>query len=267
VTAAATVVHDYDYFKRRIPDDAHAVITDVTHGYAMLAIMGPKSRDLVGKLTNADLSNEAFPYSTAKEIDVAYARPWALRMSYVGELGWEFYIPSMFAPAVFDAVMAEGKQFGLRLVGMQAVNSLRLETGYRHWESDITPDDTPYEAGLGFGVRLEKGDFRGRDALLNKKEAGLTRKLVMFTPEAPDIMLYGSEPLYRNGLWMNNLTSGAYGFKIGSAVGMGYVKNGDNITDQWVLDGKYELEVEGKMIPARVHIRSPYDPQNQRPRM
>ncbi|MGD8663396.1 MAG: glycine cleavage T C-terminal barrel domain-containing protein, partial [Desulfobacterales bacterium] len=177
------------------------------------------------------------------------------------------YIPSMFAPALFDAIMEVGKQFDLRLVGMQAVNSLRLETGYRHWESDITPDDTPYEAGLGFGVKLHKPDFRGRDALLSKKEARLTRRLVMFTPEDPDIMLYGSEPLYRSGLWMNNLTSGAYGFKIGSAVGMGYVKNEDNITDQWVLDGKYELEVEGKMIPARVHIRSPYDPQNQRPRM
>jgi 4-methylaminobutanoate oxidase (formaldehyde-forming) len=267
VTAAATVVHDYDYFKRRIPADAQAVITDVTHGYAMLAVMGPQSRELLGKLTNADLSNEAFPYSTAKEIDVAYARPWALRMSYVGELGWELYIPSMFAPAVFDAVMEEGKQFGLRLVGMQAINSLRLETGYRHWESDITPDDTPYEAGLGFGVKLDKGDFRGRAALLDKKEAGITRKLVMFTPQDPDIMLYGSEPIYRDGVWMNNLTSGAYGFKIGSAVGMGYVKNEDGITDQWVLDGKYELEVEGKMIPVGVHIRSPYDPKNQRTRM
>ena len=150
---------------------------------------------------------------------------------------------------------------------MQAVNSLRLETGYRHWESDITPDDTPYEAGLGFGVKLDKGEFRGRAALLNKKEAGITRKLVMFTPQDPDIRLYGSEPIYRDGVWMANLTSGAYGFKIGSAVGMGYVKNEDRITDQWVLDGKYELEVEGKMIPAEVHIRSPYDPKNQRPRM
>jgi 4-methylaminobutanoate oxidase (formaldehyde-forming) len=233
----------------------------------MLAVMGPQARDLLGKLTDADLSNEVFPYSTAKEIDVAYARPWALRMSYVGELGWELYIPSMFAPAVFDAVMEEGKQIGLRLVGMQAVNSLRLETGYRHWESDITPDDTPYEAGLGFGVKLDKGDFRGRTALVDKKEAEITRKLVMFTPQDPDIMLYGSEPIYRDGVWMTNLTSGAYGFKIGSAVGMGYVKNEDGITDQWVLDGKYELEVEGKMIPAAVHIRSPYDPKNLRPRM
>jgi 4-methylaminobutanoate oxidase (formaldehyde-forming) len=233
----------------------------------MLAIMGPKSRDLLLTLTDADLSNENFPYSTAQQIDIAYARPWALRMSYVGELGWELYIPTMFTVPVFDAILAEGKKVGLRLVGMQAVNSLRLETGYRHWESDITPDDTPYEAGLGFGVTLDKGDFIGRAALSMQKEAGIKRKIVMFTVEDPDIMLYGSEPIYRDGVWMENLASGAYGFKLGSAVGMGYVKNEKGITTDWILAGKYEVEVEGQMIPAKAHIRSPYDPKNQRPKM
>ncbi|MEA3232898.1 MAG: FAD-dependent oxidoreductase, partial [Thermodesulfobacteriota bacterium] len=135
VTAGATTIRDYDYFNRHIPDDARATITDVTHGYAMLAVMGPGARDLLAKLTDADLSNEAFPYGTAREIDIAYARPWALRMSYVGELGWELYIPTMFALPVFDAIFEKGKSAGLRLIGMQAVNSLRLETGYRHWES------------------------------------------------------------------------------------------------------------------------------------
>jgi glycine cleavage system T protein len=267
VTAAATAVRDFDYFKRHITADTHATVTDVTHAYAMLAVMGPKSRDLLQKLTNADLSNDAFPYSTAQEIDVAYARPWAMRMSYVGELGWELYIPSNFALPVFDAIMQEGKQFGLRLIGMQAVNSLRLETGYRHWESDITPDETPYEAGLGFGVKLGKGDFIGRAALLKQKEEGLRRKLVMFTPEDPNIMLYGSEPMYRDGVWMDNLRSGAYGFKVGSAVGMSYVKSKEPVTEQWILKGKYELEVQGKMIPAKLHVRSPYDPKNERTKM
>jgi 4-methylaminobutanoate oxidase (formaldehyde-forming) len=267
VTAAATLIHDYDYLSRLIAENARVTITDVTQGYSMLAIMGPKSRELLQTLTDADLSNEAFPYGTAQEIDVAYARPWALRMSYVGELGWELYIPTMFTVPVFDAIMEQGKQFGLRLVGMQAVNSLRLETGYRHWESDITPDETPYEAGLGFGVKLDKGDFIGRDALVKQKEAGIKSKLVMFTPEDTEIMLYGSEPIYRDGVWMDNLRSGACGFKVGSAIGMGYVKNDEGITEDWILAGKYELEVQGKMIPAKVHLRSPYDPMNERTKM
>jgi 4-methylaminobutanoate oxidase (formaldehyde-forming) len=267
VTAAATLIHDYDYLNRLIPEDARVTITDVTQGYSMLAIMGPKSRELLQTLTDADLSNEAFPYGTAQEIDVAYARPWALRMSYVGELGWELYIPSMFTLPVFDAIMEQGKQFGLRLIGMQAVNSLRLETGYRHWESDITPDETPYEAGLGFGVKLDKGDFIGRDALVKQKEAGIKRKLVMFTPDDTEVMLYGGEPMYRDGVWMDNLRSGAFGFKVGSAVGMGYVKNGEGIAEEWILAGKYELEVQGQMIPAKVHVRSPYDPKNERTKM
>ncbi|MBW2409054.1 MAG: GcvT family protein, partial [Deltaproteobacteria bacterium] len=246
VTAAATLIHDYDYLNRLIPEDARVTLTDLTHGYSMLAVMGPKSRELLQTLTDADLSNEAFPYGTAREIDVAYARPWALRMSYVGELGWELYIPTMFTLPVFDAIMEAGKQFGLRLVGMQAVNSLRLETGYRHWESDITPDETPYEAGLGFGVKLDKGDFIGRDALVKQKEEGIKSKLVMFTPDDTEIMLYGSEPMYRDGVWMDNLRSGAFGFKVGSAIGMGYVKNDEGITEDWILAGKYELEVQGK---------------------
>ena len=267
VTAVGTGVRDYDYIKRRIPMDARATITDVTHGYAMLAVMGPEARHLLSKLTDADLSNEAFPFRTAQEIDLAYARPWALRISYVGELGWELYIPAGFATAVFDAIMAAGRDLGLRLVGMQAVNSLRMESGYRHWESDITPDDTPYEAGLGFCVDLAKGDFIGRDALRKQKAAGLGRKLVMFTLEDPEPLLLMNEPVYRNGEHVSEITSGGYGFKVGSAVGMGYLSQPEGISTDWILSGNYEVLIEGRRVPAKVHLRSPYDPDNTRTKL
>lgn len=267
VTAAGTTIRDLDYIQRRIPEDAICTATDVTHGYSMLAVMGPKSRDLLQALTKDDLSNQAFPFSTAKVIDLAYARVIAVRMSYVGELGWELYIPSNFSVPLFDAIMEEGKKHGLKLVGMQAVNSLRLETGYRHWESDITPDENPYEAGLGFGVKLNKGNFIGKEALIKAKEAGLKRKCVMFTLEDPEIMLWGNEPVYRNGQYIDTLSSGAYGFEVGRAVGMGYLKNPDGITNEWILEGDYEIMVEGKGVPAKVHLASPYDPKNHRTKM
>ncbi len=267
VTAAGTPIRDLDYIKRRIPKDAVCTITDVTHGYSMLAIMGPKSRDLLSALTSADLSNEAFPYATAQEIDIAYARPIAIRMSYVGELGWELYIPSNFSLSVFDAIMEEGKKHGLKLVGMQAVNSLRLETGYRHWETDITPDDTPYEAGLGFGVKLNKGDFIGREALAKQKETGVTRKIAMFTLADKEVMLYGNEPVYRDGEFVDTLSSGAYGYKLDCPVGMGYLINEEGVTAAWIREGKYELMVEGKLYPAEVYVGSPYDPKNLRTKM
>lgn len=267
VTAVGTGVRDFDYIRRRIPEEAKAFITDVTHAYAMLAVMGPDTRKLMARLTDADLSNEAFPYKTAGEIDLAYARPWAFRISYVGELGWELYIPTNFAAGVFDAIMDAGREFGLRLVGMQAVNSLRMECGYRHWESDITPDDTPYEAGLGFCVKMDKGEFTGREALIKQKEMGLGRRMAMFTLEDPEAMLYKNEPIFRDGKQISQTTSGAYGYKVGSSVAMGYLKNSGGITNDWILSGKYEILVEGKMIPARVHLRAPYDPKGERTKM
>jgi len=267
VTSAATGVRDFDWINRHIPDGAHAFLTNVTHGYAMLAVMGPKSRDLLQTLTDADLSNEVFPFNTAQQIDVAYARPWSLRISYVGELGWELYIPTAFATGVFDALMDEGAKFGLRLVGLHAVDSLRLEKGYRHWGSDITPDDTPFEAGLGFGVKFDTGDFIGRDALLQQKESGLTRKLVIFTLEDPNPLLYHDEPIYRNGELVSLITHGAYAHLLKCSMGMGYLVNPEGIDDHWILSGRYEIDVEGKRIPAKAHLKAPYDPGGERMRM
>jgi 4-methylaminobutanoate oxidase (formaldehyde-forming) len=267
VTPGATGTRDFDWIRRHLREEAHAFLTDVTSAYTMLAVMGPRARDLLSTLTDADLSNEAFPFATAQQIDVAYARPIVMRMSFVGELGWELYIPTEFSNNVFDTLMREGEKFDLKLVGLHALDSLRLEKGYRHWGADITPDDTPFEAGLGFCVKLDKGDFIGKDALVKQTELGLTRKLVIFTLEDPEPLLYHDEPILRNGVKVSENTHGAYAHFLGSAIGMGYLENPDEIDDEWILSGKYQIDVEGKLIAARVHLNAPYDPESKRVRM
>jgi 4-methylaminobutanoate oxidase (formaldehyde-forming) len=267
VTAGATETRDFDWLSRHIPGDSHAVLTNMTSAYAMLGIMGPEARDLLSTLTDADLSNDAFPFATAQQIDFAYARPLVLRMSYVGELGWELYVPTEFATGAYEALMVEGEKFDLRLVGLHAVDSLRLEKGYRHWGTDITTDDTPFEAGLGFTVKLHKGDFIGRQALLRQRQSGLTRKLVMFALDDPEPLLYHDEPIYRDGQLVSSITHGAYAHLLGCAMGMGYLEHPEGISDEWILSGRYEIGVEGELIPARAHLKAPYDPSRKRVRM
>jgi 4-methylaminobutanoate oxidase (formaldehyde-forming) len=267
VTAGASETRDYDWLSRHIPKDSQVALTNMTSAYAMLGIMGPGSRDLLSGLTDADLSNDAFPYATAQQIDFAYARLLAFRMSYVGELGWELYIPTEFATGVFDALMVEGDKVGLRLVGLHAVDSLRLEKGYRHWGTDITPDDTPYEAGLGFAVNLDTGDFIGREALIRQKETGLNRKLVMFTLDDPEPILHHDEPIYRDGELVSSITHGAYAHLLQSAMGMGYLENAEGIENEWILSGRYEIGVDGELISATPHLKAPYDPKAKRVRM
>jgi 4-methylaminobutanoate oxidase (formaldehyde-forming) len=266
ITAGACETRDFDWLTKNIPPEARAYATNVGSGYAMLGIMGPRSRDLMAKLTDADLSNEAFPFSTAQYIDVAFARPLAIRMSFVGELGWELYLPTEFATGVFEALTAAGEEFDLKQVGLHAVDSLRLEKAYRHWGSDIGPDDTPLEAGLGFAVKLNKGDFIGREALLRQKEAGLTRKLATFCLEDPEPLIYHDEPIYRNGELLSANTHGSYGHLIGGATGMGYLENPDGITNEWIMNAEYTINVEGKMVPAKVHLKPMYDPKSERVR-
>jgi 4-methylaminobutanoate oxidase (formaldehyde-forming) len=267
VTPGATGNRDFDWIQRHLRNEAHACLTDVTSAYTMLAIMGPKARDVLATLTDADLSNNAFPFATAQQLDVAYARPLAVRMSFVGELGWELYIPTEFSNNLFDALMAEGQKFDLKLVGLHALDSLRLEKGYRHWGADITPDDTPFEAGLGFCVKLDKETFMGQDALLKQKKAGLTRKLVIFTLKDPAPLLYHDEPILRNGEIVSEITHGAYAHLLGCAIGMGYLENPKGIDDEWILSGQYQIDVAGKLIPAKVHIKAPYDPESKKVRM
>jgi len=271
VTAAATQVRDFAYLKANIPASARVVATDVTSGYAVLSVMGPNSRALLQSLTSRaladDLSNEAFPFGTSRVIDLAYARVRASRVTYVGELGWELYMPTEFAMGVFDAIVAAGPEFGLRHAGYHALNSLRMEKGYRHWGHDIGPDETPLEAGLGFAVAWNKpAGFIGREALMNQKLAGVHQRLAQFSLVDSDKLLLHNEPIVRDGAIVGRITSGMYGHTIGAALGMGYVSQpgGGTVDRDFVLAGKYEIEVAGERVTAKVSLDPWYDPKSTR---
>ncbi len=269
VDGTATQVRTMSFIKSQIRDDEYAYVTDVTSGFVMLTVMGPNSRALLSRLTDADLSNEAFPFGTSKEIDFAYARVRATRMTYVGELGWELNMPTEFALAIYDAIVEEGKAFDLVHCGYHAMNSLRIEKGYRHWGHDVTDEETPIEGGLGFAVKLKKGDFNGRDALLKQKEEGLTKRLVMFALEDENALLYHNEPIWRNDELVGYITSGMYGHTIGAAIGMGYVtrEDGATVTRKYINSGTYEIEVSNERIAARASLRPFYDPKSLRTKM
>lgn len=266
VTAAATSTRDFSWLQRNTPDDARAVAFDATSAYAVLGLMGPNARRLLSGLTDADLSNEAFPFATSQTIDLGYARVRASRITYVGELGWELYIPTEFAQGVFDAIMDAGAPEGLRLAGYHAMNSLRMEKGYRHWGHDITDEDTPLEAGLGFAVAWNKtAQFIGRDALMRQKERGVRRCLVQVALSDPGELLYHNEPIWRDGRLVGRITSGMFGHTLGRPLGMGYIESANGVANaDFVRSGRYEVEVAGRRLPADVQLRSSYDPTNQR---
>ncbi|MEE8535865.1 MAG: aminomethyltransferase family protein, partial [Kiloniellales bacterium] len=266
VTAGAAATRDWTWLERQIPEDARCWMTDVTSGMAVLSVMGPNSRALLSQVTDADLSNEAFPFGTAQDIEIGYAPVQALRVTYVGELGWELYVPSEFAPGVFDTIMAEGGDHGLKLAGMHVLDSCRMEKAFRHWGHDITDEDTPLQAGLGFAVRFDKNaDFIGREALLRQKEEGrLTRRMVQFALEDPEPLLYHNEPVWRDGEMVGYLTSGNYGHHLGRAIGLGYVSHPDGVDADFVKSGRYEIEVACERFPAQASLRPLYDPKAER---
>jgi len=265
VTASGGQVRDFHYLKDRIPDDARCVLTDVTSSMAVLGLQGPKSRAFLQSLTRADMSNDAFAFGRSKEIDLGYAIVRASRITYMGELGWELYMPTEFAVGVYDCISEAGQDIGLMHAGMHAMNSLRIEKAYRHWGHDITDVETPIEAGLSHAVAWNKaGGFIGRDAFLRQKEAGVKRRLVQFLLQDPEKMLYHSEPIYRDGIIVGSLTSGMYGHTLGGAVGLGYVACDDGVDADFVYSGTYEIEVAGERVKATASLRPLYDPKSER---
>lgn len=265
VSGTAQAVRDADWLRRGIPAAADVSLEDVTDATAVIGLMGPAARAIAAAASDADLSHEAFPFATARQIDIAGCRLLAVRITYVGELGWELHVPAADAAAVYDTLVAAGAAHGLRPAGHYAIAAMRLEKGYRAWGVDLSPDDTPLEAGLGFAIDWSK-DFRGRAALMAQREAGLRKRLVSFVLAEPGPTLWGNEPIYRDGALVGYTTSAAYGPTLGAAVALGYVRHpeGGLVTPEFIRAGGYEIENDGCRLPARVSLAAPYDPDRKR---
>ena len=265
VTGTGFATHDFAWIARNLPDGADAHLLDVTSAFAVLPVMGPRARGLLARVTSDDVSNAAFPFGAWRAIHVAGAPVRALRVTYVGELGYELHVPVEFACAVYDKLLEAGGEVGLAHAGYRAIELLRLEKGYRAWGADIGPDHTPLEAGLGFAVKLGTPQpFLGRAALERQRTAGLSKRLACFTVDDPEVMLLGRETIYRNGTPVGWLSSGGYGYTVGKAIGYGYVRHGGPIDAAWLSAGSFELEVATERVPATLHLQALYDPTARR---
>jgi sarcosine dehydrogenase len=261
VTGSAQGTRDLDWIRRHLPTGARATVTDVTGAYAVLGLMGPRSRELLTRVSDADLGPAAFPFLTSREIAIGQATARASRVTYVGELGWELYVPVEQAGLVYDELAQAGRDLGLRDAGYYALDSLRMEKAYRAWGREVTIDDTPWEAGLGFAVRLDKpAPFLGREALLEQRERTLTKRLLTFVLEDEAALPWGDEPILRDGRVVGSVTSAAFGHTLGRAVAMGYVRDPGGVDEAYVAGGRFELDVAGERIPARAGLAAPYDP-------
>lgn len=267
VTGTGFATHDFSWIRRSIPGGFDATLVDVTSANAVLSVMGPRSREILQSLAEDDLSNQAIPFAHAREIRLAGAPVLAIRITYVGELGFELHIPVEFALGVYDALCEAGRAIGLADAGYRAIESLRLEKGYRAWGSDIGPDHSPLVAGLGWAVKLRSTTpFAGRDALERQAAAPLPRLFAGFTVDNPTAVLLGRETIYRDGERVGWLTSGGYGYTIGRPIGYGYVRRVEGTDRDFVLSGSYELEIAMERVPARVMLEPPLDPAGTRVR-
>jgi 4-methylaminobutanoate oxidase (formaldehyde-forming) len=265
VTGTGFATHDFDWISRNIPAGARAELVDVTSGSAVLSLMGPEARDILARVCPDDLTNAGFPFGTARRISVARCPVLALRVTYVGELGWELHMPTDVAVTVYEALMAAGADLGLVNAGYRAIETLRLEKGYRAWGSDIGPDHTPVEAGLAWACKMKSGvPFLGRDAVAAQLAGGVKKRLAAFTVEDPAVILLGRETIYRDGVRVGWLSSGGFGHTLGKPIGYGYLRLAEGVTDEWMKTGRYELEVASERVPCQMHLTALYDPSNAR---
>lgn len=260
-----TLQRDLAWLRRHLGDE-FVVITDVTAGESVLCLMGPNARDVLQAVSPNDFSNEAHPFGMAREIEIGMGLARAHRVTYVGELGWELYVSSDQTAHVFETLMQAGADHGLKLCGLHTLDSCRIEKGFRHFGHDITDEDHVLEAGLGFAVKTKKGEFIGRDAVLTKREEGLSRRLVQFQLKDPEPLLFHNEVVVRDGEIVSIITSGNYGHHLGGAIGLGYVPCAGESADD-VLASTYEIEIAGKRHAAIASLKPLYDPGSLRVRM
>jgi heterotetrameric sarcosine oxidase gamma subunit len=268
VVTDTMVRHAEAWMKRNIPDDAHVFVTDVTSGVAQLNVQGPRSRELLQSLTSVDLSDAAFPFRTAREIDIGYARVLCVRITYVGELGYELYVPAEQAVHVYDKVVEAGARLGMVHAGLRALGSLRMEKGYRDYGHDLDNTDDPYETGLGFAVDLAKpGGFLGKEALLERKARGpLKRRLVQVLVQDPEPLMYHAEVVMRNDVPVGYVRAASYGHTLGGAIGLAMVepRNVEAVDPAYLAAGRWEVEIAGRRYPAAVSLKPLYDPKGDR---
>ncbi|MBA3254670.1 MAG: FAD-dependent oxidoreductase [Burkholderiaceae bacterium] len=269
VTGSAQAVRDRDVIERALaamPDAPRCEVFDITSMFAVIAVMGPLSRELLQRASTADFSSHSFPFGASHVVDVGYATVRATRLTYVGELGWELYVPVEFAVGVYEALLAAGSDIGIANAGYYAIDSLRLEKGYRAWGRELSPDITPYEAGLGFAVKLDKpGGFRGRDAFAALEPGSVKRRIVSLIIDAPHTNVWGNELILRNGAPVGSITSAAFGHTIGKPVALGSVTRPDGAADRaWIESGQYQIDLAGERYAATVSLKAPYDPESRR---
>ena len=259
ISGTAFPANDMGWIQMHLPRDGSVEARDVTTSLACLGLWGPRARDVLAPLTCADLSNAEFPYMHARQIDIDGVAVWAQRISYVGELGWELYVAMDQVVGVWDALMKAGQEFGIQPAGYRTLESLRLEKGYRYWSADITPADNPYEAGLGFCVALDKGDFIGRDALVKAKADGVERKLCAMTIECDTRVLYGGEAVLADQHIVGRVRTGGYGYTLNETVAFAYLPMA-----LAQVGTRLQVEMFGQAISAQVVSDPPYDPAGRR---